>query len=243
MKYYNKLTTALILGAGFGSRLKPITDSTPKILVEVAGIPMLDRIITQLKNTGIKRVVINTHYLHEKVENYIKKIKDIEIILSYEPVILGTGGGVLQAMELANTEELLIINCDCLLYSNKENKPFKQLLSKWNPEKMSMLALLHNKSDLPYPLEKGDFNLDENNSLIYQTILPKQYIFLGCYVISKDVFKGMKIAYFPITDIFHKPSADLLPFVGIVNKYKWFDTGNLKCLEVANSFFNEHKDA
>lgn len=235
-----KITTAMILGAGFGTRLKPLTDDTPKVLIKVAGVPMLMRIVDQLKLIGINKVIINTHYLPDKVAKFASGIDGIKIVLSHEPVILGTGGGILQAMQLYHVNEMLIINCDCLLYAPNNIQPLNQLLEAWDAKTMSVLALLHDKLKLSLSIEKGDFNLDENQQLIYVTAYEKRYIFLGAYILSRKIFKGREPVFFPITDIIQSIDSSLLFFKGVINQHQWFDTGNHECLAIADRFFNEH---
>ena len=134
------ISTGMILAAGFGTRLKPITLNKPKALVEVGGIPMLQRIIDQFRDLGIKKIIINTHYLAEQIEQFVNKIKDIEILLSYEPNILDTGGGILNAITKFNIDTLLTVNCDCLLIADNTN-PLNQLMENWNYKKMEILLL------------------------------------------------------------------------------------------------------
>ena len=240
MMFSKKIKTAMILGAGFGTRLKPLTDNIPKVLIKVAGISMLERIIIQLKAVGINKIIINTHYLHEKVDAFVQNIKGIEVFLSHEPVILGTGGGILKAMQDFDIQQMLVVNCDCLLYANNDFSPYSQLIEAWKSDEMVMLALLHDKMKLPYPIQQGDFNLNENNLLIRDKSNDNKYIFLGAYILNKSIFKNHKPTFFPITDIIYNPDQELLPIKGIVNSHQWFDTGNHKCLEIADRFFNEH---
>ena len=84
---------ALLLAAGFGSRLMPLTKNKPKCLMEINGIPLLEYWLINLEKTGCESVLINTHYLSEQIDSYLKKGKDIyEDKISYEKILLGTGG-------------------------------------------------------------------------------------------------------------------------------------------------------
>ena len=228
-----KITTGMILAAGFGTRLQPITLSKPKALVEVGGIPMLQRIINQFKTLGITKIIINTHYLAEQIEQYVKNIKDVEILLSYEPIILDTGGGILNAMRKFNVDTILAVNCDCLLRSENAN-PLSQLLDNWDEKKMEMLLLLQDKNTASLKPAKEDFNLNNEGKIIW-TEDERKFIFTGAYVVNRSFFKDFNgDAPFSITKLLFKSDAGQYPYYGIVNKYNWIDIGSIEALEVAN---------
>jgi len=110
------MDTAMIFAAGLGTRLKPLTEETPKPLIDVAGKPMLGHLAASLKQAGIKRLVLNSHWLAEQIEDYAHRslAKDFdEVSVSFEPEILGTGGGVFQAKKWF-TGDVLLVNADVL---------------------------------------------------------------------------------------------------------------------------------
>lgn len=92
--------TAMVLAAGLGTRLRPITQTLPKPLVEIAGKTLLDHAIDRLAEIGVERVVVNLHYLPDLIERQLGKRRDLEIRLSHEPELLDTGGGIAQALAL-----------------------------------------------------------------------------------------------------------------------------------------------
>lgn len=107
----------IILAAGFGTRLRPLTDEIPKAVVEVSGIPLIFYALRNMQRAGVSRVVITTHYLHEKVvEKVISEKWPFQTIFSHEPLILGTGGGIKQALQyLPGSEGVLVQNADALM--------------------------------------------------------------------------------------------------------------------------------
>jgi NDP-sugar pyrophosphorylase family protein len=111
-----KITKAMILAAGFGTRLKPLTDAEPKPLVKVNGTPMIEFVIERLVEFGIKEIVINTHYLAEQIEFYFRENDfGVKITLSHEKEILGTGGGIKNAEKFLKSEDAFIVhNVDVL---------------------------------------------------------------------------------------------------------------------------------
>ena len=104
---------AMILAAGYGNRLRPYTDHTPKPLFTIAGRPLLDRIIGMLQQAGCRSVIINTHHLHQQIEAYIaSRHYGIEIALRHEPQILGTGGAIKNVADFWDDQPFLVVNAD-----------------------------------------------------------------------------------------------------------------------------------
>lgn len=219
-----KIQHALILSAGFGTRLKPITDTIPKVLVPVAGVAMLDRCVALLMQNGIKKIYVNTHYLSEKVQQHIQNANyDAEVISVHEEVILGTGGGIRNIFTKFDKEPLLVMNCDAFFY---DENPLVNLISKWDGESMKFLALLRPVDGA----KKGDFSIDEFGCLSRHE--PRGYKFVGCYIISSQVMEKSPEGFFPITDIIFNYSRE---FFGIVNATRWLDIGTHDDLKLANT--------
>ncbi|MGD8661696.1 MAG: nucleotidyltransferase family protein, partial [Desulfobacterales bacterium] len=104
---------ALILAAGYGTRLRPYTEHTPKPLFTVAGRPLLDIIIGQLQEAGCKAVIVNTHHLHHKIEAFLRsQTYGIEVLTRYEPQILGTGGAIKNVADFWDEQPFMVINAD-----------------------------------------------------------------------------------------------------------------------------------
>ena len=107
----NNVTKAMILAAGFGTRMKPLTDIVPKALVKVSGAPMIEPVIRRLVEYGIREIVVNTHYLSKQVEEYFAENDfGVKIFLSYEKEILGTGGGIKNAGKLLKDSDAFIVH-------------------------------------------------------------------------------------------------------------------------------------
>jgi mannose-1-phosphate guanylyltransferase len=107
---------AMILAAGFGTRLRPLTDKRPKCLMPVMNRPLLGLWLGRLASWGARRVVVNTHYLADQVHGYLREqpVEAMEVAISHEPEILGTGGGLVAARELLGGEPFLLVNSDVL---------------------------------------------------------------------------------------------------------------------------------
>jgi N-acetyl-alpha-D-muramate 1-phosphate uridylyltransferase len=206
---------AMILAAGLGTRLKPITDSIPKALVHHNGKTLLQIQIEKLISSGAEVIVINTHHLAEKIIDYINNNNfGIPIHIIKEEVILGTGGGVLNAVEyLKNSGSFIVVNADI-----ETNFDYKQLYNfHLNHYCLASLAVQKRKTSR-YLL------FDENNNLISRTgvinVPGNVYAFNGLHVISDKIFGyNFKIEYCDIIDLYLKLAKE-------GEKIKSYDVGN-----------------
>ena len=175
-----KINTALILCAGYGKRLKPITLDTPKPLLEINNVTMLEKCIQLIKNLGIKKILINTFYLKDHFPKFLKdKNFDIHIeIIEDGKEILDTGGGILNLIKHSSEDDFIVFNPDTLWtkeYEIEINKMKEFYFSK----KLKYILLLV-KKNLSFDKNlKGDFNL-ENNLIVRET--EKNYIYTGCQI-------------------------------------------------------------
>jgi len=195
---------AMILAAGFGTRLRPLTLENPKPLLKFGNQTLLSNTIKFLEIFGIKEVVINVHYLKEKLNKYITnnnfnlKIKIVE----EKNKILDTGGGVFNAIKYFSNEPFLIINPDTIWsknYLNVTKKIEKFFFKKKN--KCSLLVVNKKKSfDKSF---KGDFNL-KNNLILKKGNDNLNYIYTGFQIIKPEVFNDSKLEIFSINKIWNK---------------------------------------
>lgn len=197
-----KINTALILCAGYGKRLNPLTLIEPKPLLKINEITLLENCINLIKFLGIEKVIINTFYLKVKIENFIKTKKfnlDIQIINDGK-IILNTGGGILNMMNSSNESNFLILNPDTVWGKNYVEVIKNMEKFYFSNEIKNILLLAHKNLSFDKKL-KGDFNLlenkirkDDHNKLIYT----------GCQIINKDLFESYSVSNFSISEIWNK---------------------------------------
>lgn len=156
--------TAMVMAAGFGTRLRPFTETTPKALVPVLGVPMLDVVLNRLQAVGVKRVVINLHHLGEKIRTHLKDRKDLEILYSEESEILETGGGIVQALPLLGDEPFFTVNAK-IIWLNGKIDALVRLALNWDPARMDALLLLQPTVTAVGYNGKGDFVMDQEGRL------------------------------------------------------------------------------
>jgi len=196
---------AMILAAGFGKRIHPLTLKSPKPLLKIGNETLLSNTLKFLELFGIKQVVINVHYLGEQIVNYINKNKfNLTISMVKEKdKILDTGGGVLNAIGYFLSDPFLIINPDTIWnsYYLKELKLMEKSFFENKKNKCFLLVVNKEKSfDQSF---KGDFNL-KNNLINRKHSDNLKYIYTGLQIIKPKVFSGYDAKVFSINEIWDK---------------------------------------
>ena len=196
---------AMILAAGFGKRIHPLTLKSPKPLLKIGNETLLSNTLKFLELFGIKQVVINVHYLGEQIVNYINKNKfNLTISMVKEKdKILDTGGGVLNAIGYFLSDPFLIINPDTIWnsYYLKELKLMEKSFFENKKNKCFLLVVNKEKSfDQSF---KGDFNL-KNNLINRKHSDNLKYIYTGLQIIKPKVFSGYDVRVFSINKIWDK---------------------------------------
>ncbi len=196
---------AMILAAGFGKRIYPLTLKNPKPLLKIGNETLLSNTLKFLELFGVKQAVINVHYLREQIVEYIDKSQFNLIIniVNEKDKILDTGGGVLNAIQHFSNEPFLIINPDTIWNSHylEELKLMEKAFFENEKDKCSLLVANKKKSfDQSF---KGDFSL-ENNLINRKDKNNLNYIYTGLQIIKPEVFSGLDVKVFSINRIWNK---------------------------------------
>ncbi len=229
-----KVKKAIILGAGFGKRMHPITKKIPKPLVKINGVTLLENSIKFLSSLGIKHIVVNAHHLHKEIVNFVKRKKfssKIHVVVEKRK-ILDTGGGILNASKKFKKQTFFVLNPDTL-WRREYKKEFQKLEKIYlRNKKPAMLLVSKNKSyDRTF---KGDFNLNSKNEISRQK--NNKLIFTGAQIIDRSVFKKRKIKPFSMNKVWH----DLIKkkqLIGITSRKKFFHINNYKIYRKLNKKF------
>lgn len=153
-----------ILAAGLGNRMRPLTDDRPKPMVMAAGKPIIAYALDAFIKHGIKTCVINTHYKADVLHDYLKARDDINIIISHEPDLMDTGGGITQGIQfLDKSKPVLIASGDSIWQDPQDTTSLQQLESAWNPNDMDLLLLLQPTSTMHDGV--GDYDLIGTNAI------------------------------------------------------------------------------
>ena len=196
-----KINTALILCAGYGKRLHPITLKTPKPLIKIKDISMLEQCINLIEKLGIQKIFINTFYLKDQFVEFLKNKYfnlDIKIIEDGEN-ILDTGGGIQNMINNSNENDFIIFNPDTVWNYNYKDEILKMEEMYFLKKAENILLLVNKKLSFDKELN-GDFNL--KNNLIYKES-ENEFVYIGCQIINKNLFVRNKIEKFSILEIWN----------------------------------------
>ena len=174
-----KIKSALILCAGYGKRLQPLTNNIPKPLLNIKNINLLDNSLRFIQSIGIEKIKINTFYLGDKIQNYIESKNyplNIDVVSDGEK-ILDTGGGIHNLMKSSDQNDFIVFNPDTI-WSTKYYEEILKMEEIYFSNKIENILLLVNKNLSFDKNLKGDFNLE--NNLITKT--DKKFIYIGCQI-------------------------------------------------------------
>ena len=193
--------TALILCAGFGKRLEPLTKSIPKPLLKIKDITLLERTLQVIDKLEIKEVKINTFYLEDQIIDFIKNYKsslEIEIIKDGKE-ILDTGGGILNLINSSEDENFIVFNPDTM-WDIKYIDELKGMIEYYDSNKLSNLLLVVNKKKSFDKRFIGDFELKNKSLFKYEN---NNFIYIGCQIINKKILNNISDTSFSISKVWN----------------------------------------
>ncbi len=196
-----RLNTALILCAGFGKRLNPLTLKTPKPLLKINNITVLEECINLIKELRIQRILINTFYLKNQITEFLKKKNfnlDIKIIEDGKN-ILDTGGGIQNMIKHSRENDFIVFNPDTIWQNHYKNEILNMEKMYFSKKIENILLLVNKKLSFDKKLN-GDFNLENN---LINKKKENELIFIGCQIINKKLFLRKKIENFSILEIWN----------------------------------------
>jgi MurNAc alpha-1-phosphate uridylyltransferase len=195
----------MVLAAGLGTRMRPLTDSTPKPLVEVAGKPLLDHVLDRLADAGVERAIVNVHYLAEQIIAHVADRKRPRVTISDERgLLLGTGGGVVKALPELGTAPFFHINSDTIWVDGVQPN-LTRLAEAFDPAEMDALLLLAPVSGSIGYDGRGDFAMAPDGRLGARgerEIAP--FVYAGAAILSRALFRNVPEGEFPLTLLFRR---------------------------------------
>ena len=220
---------ALILAAGFGSRMQPITDLIPKPMIPFMGKPLIEHAIKKIRDAGIEKIAVNGHHLFPVLKEYLSK-NHKDIYLSYEPSILGTGGAIYPLKDFLDGDDLLIFNSDVLC-----NIDLKKFIADYQKRRDFASMLLLKNPDLA----KTAIAMDSYQKLkAFGSILEgcSHHSFTGIHIISHKMVQMVGEGFSSIIDTYKECLANGLPIGCFLHDGFWKDLGTPK------DFYGAHKD-
>lgn len=217
--------TAMVMAAGLGKRMRPLTASQPKPLVRVAGKALIDYSLDHLADAGVARAVVNVHYLADALEAHLAKRKAPAIVISDErDLLLETGGGMVKAGPLL-PDPFFCLNSDNIWLDGPRNA-FVELSNRWNPEEMDALLLLVSHARAHNYTGKGDFHLDPLGRISRRRsgrIAP--FIYTGIQIVSHRLLRDAPEGPFGTMQLWQRAIAEGRLY-GISHTGLWFEVGD-----------------
>jgi MurNAc alpha-1-phosphate uridylyltransferase len=235
------MTTAMIMAAGKGTRMMPLTADRPKPLIAVAGVALLDHVLSHLRGAGIKDIVVNVHYRAEMVEAHLARhAADFSAQISDERELLrDTGGGLVKALPLIKSDPFLCVNADNWWTDVGENA-FDRLLGAWDDQQMDALMFLVPFAKASNTQGEGDFDLDPAGRLIRRiTGARAAYVWTGIQLLSKRLIIEPPADVFS-TNVFWDRAIAAGRCFGIVHEGDWFDVGYPAAIAMTEQALDVH---
>ncbi len=185
--------TAMVLAAGLGTRMRPLTLEKPKPLLEVGGATMLDQALDRLVETGVCNAVVNLHYKGEQIEQHLAGRAQPQISFSYEKMLLDTGGGVRHALPMLGKDPIFVVNSD-LPWRDGDVPALKRMAEAFDPETMDALLLLMPLARARgFDGAKGDFFMRDRVNGVgelyrHSTNPPRPYVFISAQLVKPQLF-------------------------------------------------------
>jgi len=200
--------TAMVLAAGLGTRMRPLTDTTPKPLVKVAGKPLIDHVLDKLAAAGVKTAVVNVHYFADQIERHLAKRKKPRIVISDERgLLLDTGGGVAKALPLLGDAPFFHVNSDTL-WIDGDTPNLVRLAQAFDAKTMDVLLLLAPaKGSIGYG-GSGDFSLHSDGRLVARVAgTQAPLVYAGAAILAPALFHQAPEGAFSLTALFERAAA------------------------------------
>ncbi|MGE0153105.1 MAG: nucleotidyltransferase family protein [Reyranellaceae bacterium] len=215
---------AMVLAAGLGQRMRPLSDSRPKALIEVAGRALLDRALDRLQEAGVADCVVNVHHLAPMMEKHLSGRAAPRIALSHETELLETGGGVKKALPLLGPDPFFVVNCDAL-WLDGPRPMLKRLAHSFDPARMDALLLLH-PMVIAHGFEGvGDYFMGPDGALRRrrgETIAP--FVYAGAQILTPGLFKAAPDGPFSLRLLYDRAEENGRLF-GMRHDGEWYHVG------------------
>lgn len=228
-------TKAFILAAGLGTRMRPLTNETPKPLMQVAGRSLLARTLDHLEASGVHDVVINTHYKAEKIEAALKGRKTPHITLSYEETLLDTGGGIVKALPYFD-QDFFVLSGDGLWENPPDAETLQVLAEAWDPERMDILLLLQPVETMTLTKGVGDYNLSSESRATRSKDKTGAYMFTSIRINAPRIFEDAPGGAFSYLDLMDRAEAQGRLY-GLVHRGSWHHLSTPEDLEAVQAIF------
>jgi N-acetyl-alpha-D-muramate 1-phosphate uridylyltransferase len=232
---------AMVLAAGFGTRMQPLTATRPKPLIDVAGQPIIAYAFDHLRNAQVKRAVVNAHYLADQIEAWCADITDpITQVSDERDAILDTGGGIKRALPLLGSDPFFVLNSDSF-WVDQATPALQRLRDCWDGDRMDCLLLLAPVQNTTGYDGIGDFAVLPDGQLRRRKIMPDQpaYAYIGGYLVSPKLFAEAPEGAFSMNLLWDKAIAQGR-LHGLVHDGHWLHVGTPDAIGAAESYLKRN---
>lgn len=229
--------TAMVMAAGLGKRMRPLTATRPKPLVSVAGKPLIDHVFDHLRAAGVKRSVVNVHYLADALEAHLRaRVKDIDVVISDERnLLLETGGALVKARPLLGDKPFLCVNSDNLWFDGPIDA-IRALAAAWDDDRMDALLLLVPLARAYCHKGRGDFHMDAHGRITGWRkpgrVAP--FVYTGVQMLSPRLIVDPPGEVFS-TKVFWERAIQAGRAWGVAHTGLWFDIGQPESIPAAEA--------
>ena len=223
-------TMAMVLAAGLGKRMRPITHHTPKPLVKVGGVTMLDRVLEHLRDAGVTECVVNVHHLAANIRSHLahRTVGPRTLISDETADLLETGGGVREALPMLGSAPFYVANAD-IIWTDGEESALKRLAAAWDPKRMDALLLLA-PVEMAHGYEgQGDFVLGPNGKITGRRgeAPSAPYLYAGVQILKPEAFHGAPGGAWSMNLVFSR-LLKMGRLYGLVHDGGWYHVGTPK---------------
>jgi N-acetyl-alpha-D-muramate 1-phosphate uridylyltransferase len=231
----NTPKTAMVLSAGLGTRMRPLTERMPKPLVEVGGKPLIDHVLDRLTEAGVERAVVNVHHFAEQLERHLAARTKPRIVISDERgLLLGTGGAVVKALPVLGDTPFFHMNSDTIWIDGVKPN-LTRLVDTFDPAAMDALLLLAPTTGSIGYAGRGDFAFAADGRLTRRgerQVAP--FVYAGAAILTPALFKGAPQGEFPLTDLFDR-AAEQGRLHGLRLEGLWMHVGTPDAITLAEN--------
>jgi len=219
---------AMVLAAGRGERMRPITSRLPKPLIMVAGRTLLDRALDRLEGAGVAAVTVNVHYLADQIEAHLGGRRRPPVTISREPELLDTGGGVAKALPFLGPQPFYVLNSDALWRDGAE-PALRRLAASWDDRTMDALLLVVPRSRAVGYHGRGDYDVLDDGRLQTRHGESAAHVFAGVQILHPRLFAEARVEPFSLKALYDRAEAAGRLF-GLIHDDAWYHVGTPEAL-------------
>jgi MurNAc alpha-1-phosphate uridylyltransferase len=226
----------MVMAAGLGTRMRPLTDDRPKALVEVGGKPLIDHVLDRLRDAGVERAVVNVHHMADRMEAHLAGRRDLEVLISDErAALLDSGGGIRHAAGKLGRDPIFVANIDSL-WLEGERPALEALKAAWDPVRMDIVLLLVRRGQgIGFEGPQGFF-MDVDGRLTHSTAPepPTPYANVGFAILDPKILDAEPEGAFSIIPVWHRLQAEGRLYGAPMDGY-WMHVGDPAARDAAEA--------